>query len=537
MLVGSSVLTVSFSFWKLPVSVYQQVIILLLIISLGIFSKFTPNNLKLNNSRVVRVWIDYIILFTSSLGVQLLVISSGGFYSPFLVLFHFYFLGLSLLVSLTTAISFLIFGLAALGLDIFINSEHAKLFYADIGTALLYLTSFIVIVPLAHFIASKYHLKDELSKVLSGQVKLGQSILESLSEIVVVTDRNLNVLSVNEALKKILGKTDGELVNKSFFGVLVLKDPMGLPATVQTLSIDSVINEKTIRVINDLLLYVPERTIPYRVSIQVAPIANSNGQVEKITFVVNQSASIKREGELTHPDLDKAQRNEEDRFRKLKEQLELLRQPKLSAEIDLLKRVEDDIKIARQLEDYPIQSSANLVDLALLCREVISSRQDMARSMGVGLAVNLPIDALAKEASLMSLSNSAVNGQLLVSDFAVPVDAKWLEILIGRLVDLALLLSIGQGSEIKLALTKDNSTAIMAVLSFSALVSNVNLEQALFEKYYPSLQQLANLQLGSGLEGYIVKTISTELNIPIEIRFHQNSPVVELSLKVTRAAR
>ena len=85
------------------------------------------------------------------------------------------------------------------------------------------------------------------------------------------------------------------------------------------------------------------------------------------------------------------------------------------------------------------------------------------------------------------------------------------------------------------ALTGELTTKTFLFLGFSFTDPNLTNEQLpnLFNKYYPSLENISRLSLGSGLEGFIAKSVADRLNIPIDIKIvnHQLVFIMRLSKK------
>src|SRR5471032_865197 len=100
----ASAITLTFIFLHVSTR-NEQIIIafLLLILFVNVSHLITVTANKIRNRLS-----QFFTLFLSSFMVQLLVISSGGFYSPFLFLFHLFTLGSSLLIGNTTSLSFLL---------------------------------------------------------------------------------------------------------------------------------------------------------------------------------------------------------------------------------------------------------------------------------------------------------------------------------------------------------------------------------------------------------------------------------------------
>ena len=86
----------------------------------------------------------YLLLFISALFVQLLVITTGGFLSPFVILLYLFTLGISFLFNLQSSISFLVFSALTLTANIFLNSQMQAIFRDDPWSTILYFISFAI---------------------------------------------------------------------------------------------------------------------------------------------------------------------------------------------------------------------------------------------------------------------------------------------------------------------------------------------------------------------------------------------------------
>src|SRR3990170_8553514 len=115
----SSLIVVALVYFKVPTSLLQQIIAMLLIILLLLsgrlfFTKPKPAESNLSHS---------ILLFLGSLIIQLLVVSTGGFFSPFMILLHLFTLGTSFLLNLRTSISFLVLSILILIFSTLFNQQ------------------------------------------------------------------------------------------------------------------------------------------------------------------------------------------------------------------------------------------------------------------------------------------------------------------------------------------------------------------------------------------------------------------------------
>lgn len=529
-LLAASLLTLIFNHFKISIALYQQIIILLLLLMLGFYNFLTTRKLK-------RIFVVQPILFITSLFVQLIVISTGGFLSPFLILIHLYTLTASFLLKIATALSFLLFTLTILIISTFISPNQLNTFRADPGSYLLFGLSFLVIVPISLLISKKYHLKEELSKILSKQVKVGESILESLTELVLVTDQALKIAFINEALEKTLKLTQQQVLGKSFFEVLDLKDEQGQPASLTSLPIDKVLDDKVTRIVSGFYLYTPNRAAPYVVTIQIHPILDSQGKVEQISFVITEGKGISYQSKK-HLSLIKALETENLRLESLKKQLQSLKLFNQTAQLELIEKAEADLRLVQEVEDHPIKEDSTLVDVAYLAHDIILKKEAFAKVLGVDLKFILGPEEV-NEASLINLKDSYIDPKILsLSDFAVPADNKWLTILLEKVLDLSILLSSSiKNSKVEVSFDRQNKDFIKVyILTDIPKLTKLQIEK-LLTQYYGNLLESTNLKFGSGLEGFIVKTLSTQLNIPVSLDVLKDPLKLRISISLSKQAR
>src|SRR3989344_1534938 len=211
----------------------------------------------------------------------------------------------SFFFSFQIALVFLVCTVIVLGVNTLFSPVLLSSFVTDPVTPLAYFISFFSMLPLAYLLSERYHLKDKLANMLSSQIAVEETILESLHEIVIVTDTSYRILSVNEAAERALHRSRVELINVPLFSVLYVKDKNGNLLKGDALSI-AAISEKAKKgmalTIQDLLLLTTGEG-PNKVSLQVKPIADIEGKVSQISFII--SDAIQRVEDI-HKDLELA---------------------------------------------------------------------------------------------------------------------------------------------------------------------------------------------------------------------------------------
>lgn len=505
----SSILALVLVYFSISLTTTQQIIVMLIIVTLLALNKFLTVN-QGQRSRIIGLF----FLLISSLLVQLVVLSSGGFFSPLLILLHLFFLGTSFLLNLKSSIVFLIFSFALLVANIVIDPKMSGLFKEDPWSVVLYFVSFLIIIPLAQLLTQTYNLKDTITKLLTEHIQLGklreQSIMKSLNELVIVTDLDLHILSINDAVERTLGLVIQDILNKDLLKVLSIGDSEAHPVSRDSFSINKVIDDKASRIIRNFYIYI-NSSKPTRVDIQVSPIVDLKGAVNQLAFVIS---TISSGDHKLHFYLEQARV----RHKVLKENLKKILQTapqasQLLQEVELFTKTDDDLLTALEIEDHSIRENIGLHNVATTVQNVCSAKYELAKRLGVAVRLNLQ------------------NSKLSVLSLAAPFDIKWLDLLLRKILDVALLLAYGQNNPlVDITVNKDDHGDIHIALNVATIVLQPEQQQMLFSHYYGDLGPRTNLRLGSGLEGFIAKTISTELNIPLTVDQKGNLLTFKLQL-------
>lgn len=518
----SSAISMALVYYKVPNRVLQQIITVLLIVILVFLNRFFFARIK----PILNTYSRLFLLLLASLIVQLVVLSTGGFFSPFLILLHLFTLGTSFLLNLKASISFLVFSLITLIANIYLSQNLMTLFREDPFSFALYLVSFIVIIPLAQLLTHSYHIKDTISKILRENLYQAQlkeeSILRGLNEQVYVTDKDLKIISVNQAVEKMVKLSSGEIVQKQMLDILSLKLKDGTKATKENLSINQMLRDKVSRIIKDLYIDSGSKAAPLPVTIQERPITDSQGSISQLVFVISEG-HLSGVYSTSHPGLDEARKKHEMAFEEFEKTLLSSSQSTLKLRAELLKKMEEDLLISQEIEDHGVKETAGFPDVAEVCQRAIILKSELAKSLNVRMDFILPPDESITESTLISLREKKIaTSALPVSNFSVPLDPGWLSLLIEKLLDIAILLASSQTSpKVQVSLAQMEKKAVGVSISCTFPPIPQNLQQDLLAEYFGKLGSKTNLRLGSGLEGFIVQNISTHLNLPINIRSDQ----------------
>lgn len=519
----SAILALAATYYKVPTTTLLQTLGALLAILLIFLNKFLFIQSNAFIKRVIRAFLLLII----SLITQLLVISSGGFYSPYLILLHLFTLGTSFLLNIGSSIIFLILSVVILIANLYLNPQIRKLFIEDPFSAILYLLSFVVIIPLAYILMRNYHLKDNLYKILKKDVQLGkvreESILKSLTEIILLTDIKLNILYANQAAENTLGKPSLEVAGHSLLEVFPIKDESGNPATFDTLSIRSVLADKATHIVTGLTIQSKNNPNPIHITLQVRPIADTSSEVNQLLLVISD-AKMSESSTSIHKDLEQARLRYKLLADDIKQALALAHQPFLRTKVELFKKAEEDLIDTLEIEDHNLKKVPVLSDIAFICKQNIEQKQDLAQSLGISLKFQLPPEEQSEFAAINLKQNNFPNPLLGPSAFDLPIDPKWFSIMVQKLIDISLLLASTQRlGTVDLCIARPDKNRVVVSISSICPISLVKTDE-IFKEYYGDWVAKTGLRFGSGLEGFIAKTIASQLNTPLIVKLQKNPP-------------
>lgn len=530
----SSLLTFLLTIRDIPVAFLQQLILLILLI-LIFFSKKIFSSA---NNLTVKLF-KFIGLFFSALLTQLFVFSTGGFYSPFLILFHLYTLAVSFLLGYQSGIIFMTLSVVSLIFASYLNPKALNIFQDDPSTGLIYMISFLVVVPLAQILVKNYQIKDTIAKALGRYLQIGESreksILQNLNELVIVTDENLMIVSINTAVEKYFRIDSIDAVNKDFLEIIPLAYTSGETIVKDALEIDKVLTDKVTYMLSDFYLKTPAKIFG-RVVVQITPILDKEGNVEQIVFVITQA---KLSNEINkHAGLEEALRRHKEIGNILKKALLDIKHPELVKYAELFAKGEEDLLTLTEIEDHPLKQVVSYLDVALLCQEIIEQKKEFAKMLNVPLYFSLPQGENAELIIFAMSEGDNVSSEAgNFSNFAVPIDKKWFDLIIKKLLEVSILLSSSFSSPgVTLSLTRDEKGVDIKIVVNYPKIEDDKLKE-IFTEYYGSLGQTTSLRLGSGLEGFIAKLIADESDLVLGLESKKDPGQLIFTVKLEKNPR
>lgn len=136
---------------KVPLFATQQTVMVLLLCGIILLNLLFIKPLR--RFSYLRKWI---LVFFALLIVQLTILSTGGIYSPFLILLHLLILGIGIFFDFKSVVLFLDSMILVLLFNSYINWKELFLLHSDPFTLLLYLLSFLVILPVIYLLHRHY---------------------------------------------------------------------------------------------------------------------------------------------------------------------------------------------------------------------------------------------------------------------------------------------------------------------------------------------------------------------------------------------
>ncbi len=531
----ASLVTGLLIFFKVDIGTLQKIVAVLLLILLIFLNQIlTPKKDKPLPKQVRLVFLALMTLFT-----QLLVLSTGGLKSPFLVLVHLFTLGSSFLISLAAALVFLILTLLTILANLVFDHNIRSLFQDDPGSILLYLVSFVVVIPLSVLITRYYYLKDAIASALSREVKLKdlqqQSLLSGLSELVIVVDRKLNIISANDSAERMLSSSGATLLHRQIFDVLFLKDSTEALMDSMSLRLEQIIEMRTAKEFNNLMLYTKNTALPRKVLVSVRPIVNLEGVVDQITFVVADNSRTFLDSKVSHLSLEEAKTKQQAMFAELKLKLDNFGGKELKTRTELIERVQQDLLYATEIEDHLLGEKADMTDIAEVCRRAVVAEQPLAEALRVGINFSLLNFGTEDTSGLVPKGMDIAPMNLTAAFFTAPVDVKWFNILVRKTLDLAILLSSGTaGARVEVTIDREANKAILINVNTNYPGLSPEESKLLLTQYYGLLSNATNLRFGSGLEGFVVKQVALALNIPLVVVSEKGRVGVNFQFKVNK---
>lgn len=469
----------------------------------------------------------WIFLLGGTVFIQILILSTGGLYSPFLVLIHIFMLGVSFIFSFTLALLFLLFSILVMIADATLHENLISSISQDPITIVLQTVSLLAIIPLAYIVSQQYHARDVLFSMLKKRITTTDVILKNLSEIIIVTDKQFKILSVNDAAERILQRSRSELLESDLFSMLLLRDSNGHLVTKDTFE-PFENNSQEPRKFTDEFTLIQSPIAKRKVMVQVQPIKHIEENISEISFIISFVNSISKHT-IT---LDESRAKYEAMVQSLDKKLKERNLHEERVELKLLERIENDTFVLQMLESNNLKDITAKIDVAKLCEQVVLMNQDFAEAFHVN--VDFKIENFGeKEIEPYAVGTFPVKPEHLTGPFfTVSCDVKQLELVIKKLLDLSVLLSANQSEpHVNLNVDRRNENEIIVTISSNCPSLTTEDLTDMFVPYYGILANKTKLHAGSGIEGFLAKKISDLLGLRLDIKY-KTEPKPNISFQV-----
>ncbi|HVT01376.1 MAG TPA: hypothetical protein VHE53_04050 [Patescibacteria group bacterium] len=229
--------------FTIPLMLVMQIIFTLIVLS--IFSlRFVIFDQDINRPS----WYKVMGLVPIVLLIQFLIFGTGGLSSIFLVASYLFTIGLSFLVSPQAGLMFITANSLLLIIYTALDASSIDFFQREPAAAVLYLLSYVALIPFSYLVAKEYRIKDDWAEVLRKQIEMfkmeEEEFLKNIDEAVIVADPNFKVMYFNEQAKaycKDPSNISGQLVS----GLVRFKNSDGKVVNASTLLSDVLEIQKT----------------------------------------------------------------------------------------------------------------------------------------------------------------------------------------------------------------------------------------------------------------------------------------------------
>lgn len=468
--------------------------------------------------------------------IYLLVFSTGILFSPYLVLTHFFAIATSFLLSPQISIAFVISTTMLITGNALAEGSIQSIITKNTFLGILIGISYAGLIPLSYILAKEYKLKEEWARILEQQIATSKTqeeeLLKSINEIVIVIDNNFRILYLNKTASKTFNYKS-EAIHKNIYKLFKFKNSEGLDLYSYSLPFVQIIKSgqpQTIRGLQikgnkDQFASFDMKIIPALEkgqTIGLILIMQDISQQKNIALKQIQTSSLALSKFLQHLSLQKksiqdinSNSNKSTSSTKLLEQNHTLEQ-----------MAEDLIYIMR-IESGDTGTISNIFDIGLLIDKLILEENHTQNKNGVLLYPIIP----SNKKGLLMPPQKKIQLQFLKRNFPdiyIVGNENIIKQSLKRILSLLYLTSYNRSS-ISVQVTKIKEIATISFISHENILTSPKANN-LFEKYYGNLADTKELSTGSGLEGYIAKTLLERTGAHIKTSTNTNNKSLTVSI-------
>ena len=224
-----------------------------------------------------------------SLFVYLLVFSTGGLSSPFLVLTHLFAVGMAFLITPAVSIAYVFITLLFLGYFTFGDIINQSIIFESPFTVFLYMLAYVAVMPFSQYIARIYQEQGQwaqkLSQMLTTSKEQEANLLRNITDAVLVISPAFIISFSNDPATKKTGFPRRELLGQKLDDVFKFKDNLGKNLSFDKLPFTSVVKTRSEFSVNELQITKKGDGF-WRINLKVSPIIDHEGKVIGLLLII-----------------------------------------------------------------------------------------------------------------------------------------------------------------------------------------------------------------------------------------------------------
>ena len=224
-----------------------------------------------------------------SLFVYLLVFSTGGISSPFLVLTHLFAIAMAFLITPTVSVFYVILTLFFVAYFTFSDISSLDFVKESPGVGFLYFLAYMAILPFSQYIAKIYQQQGQwaqkLSQMLTTSKKQEANLLRNITDAAFVVSPDFIISFSNDAASEKLSFSRRELLGKKIENVFKFKDNLGNNLSFDKLPFASAAKTKSESSVAEIQVSKKGGGW-WRVNLKISPIIDHEGEVIGLLLII-----------------------------------------------------------------------------------------------------------------------------------------------------------------------------------------------------------------------------------------------------------
>ncbi|OGD86820.1 hypothetical protein A2164_02595 [Candidatus Curtissbacteria bacterium RBG_13_35_7] len=470
----------------------------------------------------LKTYATLLLLMPIILFIYILILSTGITQSPYLILTHFFAIGLAFLLAPQIAISFISATVFLILTNIFLDQSLAEFLSQSPFLNILYLISYIALIPFSYILAKEYKIKEEWARILEQQIATSKSqeeeLLKNITEIIIVIDPQFNIVYLNQAATKFT-KYGNEAIKQDFYKLFKFKDGEGRDLFPYSLPFLETIKSKAPQILENLQIQTKEKTFT-KIDMKIIPAITQEKPLGLILIIQDRSHkdyTQKKVENITTAALGKFL----DSLTRQKTVLHSIKQNNISL-LQLNNLINQNLELSRFAQDFvytlklesgEIGALSDLLDLGEIIQDIMAEELIRAQDFNIML-YSKPQETEQEIVQPRSKSN-IFRKHKIFPEVYITGNKSWIRNSVQRILELVYRTSY-KNSIVTLNVKRIENMAKIEVVSPK---NKLQAPQAydLFEKFHGSLAMHPDLLTTSGLEGYIAKSLLERMGASIKI--------------------